>query len=284
MPDLPAPAMLHEQLEVSLFQVQTAPYHSLQIVDMTSPHWIVSHVQSGEVESVTCGLFHQVNSGQVMVHPPNLPFSEYAARPGQHQWLMVDLAFAPHLDFLRVHPVSPVVTLTDIDMYFQTFVRLEHIWHQSSSLTRDLRLTALTFELVCQIVEAWQQNGGVARPAVMQTAPDRFVGLLTYMQNHLDQRLTRDDLAAHVFLHPSYFDRLFRSAYGLPPMQMLREMRLRRAQEHLERTEDILEHIADACGFGDAAHLSRLFRQRFGQSPSQYRKSVKQTRTSYISP
>ena len=233
---------------------------------------------------MTCGLSQHVRAGQVMVHPPHLPFSEYASGTGQHQWMMADMAFAPHLEFLRLYPVAPVVTLTDPEAYAQTFTRMEETWHQPASPTRALRLTSLLLELVCQITEAWQQSGSVARPAVMQTAPDRFIGLLAYMQNHLDQRLTRDDLAAYVFLHPGYFDRLFRAAYGLPPMQMLRELRLRRAQEHLESTEETLEHIAAACGFGDAAHLSHLFRQRFGQPPSQYRKSVNQTRTSYISP
>lgn len=63
---------------------------------------------------------------------------------------------------------------------------------------------------------------------------------------------------------------------------MLREMRLRRAQELLVTTEDTLEAIAAVCGLGEPVHFSHVFRAQFGQSPGQYRQSAKTSSESYL--
>jgi transcriptional regulator GlxA family with amidase domain len=104
------------------------------------------------------------------------------------------------------------------------------------------------------------------------------------MTAHLADKISRECLAARVHLNPGYFDRVFVQTYGISPMRMLRTLRLRRAQQLLESTSASLETIAAACGLGDAAYLSRVFRHWHGQTPGQYRQSTKSTMASYVSP
>ena len=142
---------------------------------------------------------------------------------------------------------------------------------------RDLRVFTLATELLAQILQSWAAQGSPPRPRALQTAEDRFADVVNYMASHLDRKLTRDDLASRVFLHPGYLDRVFRAAYGVAPMQMLRDLRLRRAKELLESTDDTLDTIAHACGLGDAAAFSRAFRARYGTAPGKHRQSVRLT-------
>lgn len=62
---------------------------------------------------------------------------------------------------------------------------------------------------------------------------------------------------------------------------LLRELRLAHARSAPERTGRPLEEIAAETGFFDQAHLGRLFRRRFGVSPSAYRRQVA---ASYLQP
>lgn len=278
------PASLHARLELSLYQVEVGRYASLALADITWPHWVVSFVQQGQVETVTRGARSWATDGDAMIHPPHLPFSERADGPGTHLYFVFDAHIPPHLDLLRLHPVSPVVRVPSPADYADTFGRLLGAWAAPASPARDLRAFALATDLLAAILDGWEAMGAPSRPAALQTPEDRFADVVGFMAEHLDRRLTRDDLAGHVCLHPGYFDRAFRAAYGLAPMQMLRDLRLRRARHLLESTDDTLDAIAHTCGLGDAAAFSRAFRARYGSAPGQHRQNAKRTQQAVLYP
>jgi AraC-like DNA-binding protein len=274
---------LREQFNVSLLNVETAPYESLDISDLLYPSWIVSHVLDGCVETVTGDFVSIARSGDVMIHPPNLRFAESNKNRGVHQWMLVDISMPSFVDLFRHYPIPMVVSLLDPQAYARSFERLEQNWRLNAPL-RELRCTADALNIVTMVIESWLSAGTPPRPSELATPGDRFAGILSYMREHMAERITRDDLAKLAFLHPGYFDRVFRSAHGMPPMRMLREIRLQRAAQLLERTEQSLDVIAIASGIGDAAQLSRLFRRKYGIAPGRYRESAKLTRQSYIRP
>jgi AraC-like DNA-binding protein len=293
---LPPPPPFHQHIEIALHIVQTAPYVRLALESVTFPFWIASHVQTGLVETETAGIRQTVRPGDVMVHPPHVPFSERAEGPGVHQWFAFDTAggdggAADTRDLLSRFPVSLVVPLGPARgaRYADAFRALESAWGADQNTAppgSDLRTAALAALLLAEIIDAWNEAGGIPRPAAAQPRRERFAEVVAHMETHLSERVTRDDLAAIACLHPGSFDRAFRAAYGLPPLRLLQEMRLRRARRLLQTTNDTLEAIARACGLGDAARLGRTFRARYGVSPGAWRapKSAKTTMTGYIPP
>ena len=277
-------ASLDVRLELSLYQVEVGRYTSLDLTGITWPHWVVSFVRQGRVETTTRGARDWAADGDAMIHPPHLPFSERAAGPGTHLYVVFNARIPPHLDLLRLHPVAPVVRVPSPAGYAETFGRLLDVWAAPASPARDLRAFALATELLAAILDGWQAMGCPPRPTAWQAPEDRFADVVGFMADHLGRRLTRDDLAGRVCLHPGYFDRAFRAAYGLAPMQMLRDLRLRRARQLLETTDDTLDAVAHACGLGDAAAFSRAFRARYGSAPGQHRQSARRARQTVLYP
>lgn len=275
---------VHELVELSLYRVETSAYETLAIEKTTRPHWIVSHVLRGEVETETEAQIEKVRAGDVMIHPPAVPFSERAPGPGCHQWLELEMKVSPSAEVFRLYPVAYVVKLDSATEFARIFERLESTFRAAPGHTRDLRIVSLTTDLVDRVLESWRGAGSRPRPDVKSVPDDRLRPVVSYMREHLGEKLTRTKLARRAGLHPAYFDRLFRAAYGTPPMQLLRDLRLRRAQSLLEETDDTLEQIARAAGLGDAAYLSRVFRAKYGKAPGQHRESSKSTKKSYILP
>lgn len=68
------------------------------------------------------------------------------------------------------------------------------------------------------------------------------------------------------------FDRRFRKATGMSPMEYVHTLRLEEAKQQLEATQLPIEAIAGECGYEDAGYFSRLFSRRVGLTPSQYRR------------
>lgn len=282
--------MTQTRFDISLYNVETAPYRSLDLRGKSYPHWILSHILHGEVTTETGGETAAARKGDVMIHSPNLPFSESAAGPGTHQWTLFDAAlsdgeasYAPP-DLLTRFPLPLVVSLGErAARYAETFAALEAAWREENA--DELRVAALAGLLFSEIVGAWRDAGSPPRPSVMQTPRGRFAELIGFMEGNLASRLNRDELARRAYLHPGSFDRAFRVAHGIPPMRLLLDMRLSRARRLLETGDHTLEAIARAVGLRDAPRLSRHFRARYGIAPGAHRTRIKESVASlYLSP
>ncbi len=85
------------------------------------------------------------------------------------------------------------------------------------------------------------------------------------------QRFHIREIAAEAALSPVQLVRRFRAATGQTPRQHVEAIRLAHARRLLSDTDYTLDSIADQCGYESAFYLSRLFKQRTGVSPSEYR-------------
>ncbi|MBG6157297.1 AraC-like DNA-binding protein [Labrenzia sp. EL_208] len=82
---------------------------------------------------------------------------------------------------------------------------------------------------------------------------------------------TVESLAARVGMSRSTFAQRFAAAYGSGPIELLRDLRLHRAARLLRDGDLPVKTIAHSVGFSSRTAFSRLFEQRTGQSPIQYR-------------
>ena len=69
----------------------------------------------------------------------------------------------------------------------------------------------------------------------------------------------------------SSFKRDFQSAYNMPPARWIKEKRLERAKEMLQSTTIPVNEIGYSMGFENISHFSRIFKEHYGQSPTDYR-------------
>lgn len=77
--------------------------------------------------------------------------------------------------------------------------------------------------------------------------------------------------AAAVGLHRNRFAERFTEHFGEAPSDFLRQLRLRRAMELLEHSQENLDYIAHEAGYRDVAALGAAFRKTLGCSPSTWR-------------
>ncbi len=94
-----------------------------------------------------------------------------------------------------------------------------------------------------------------------------------FIEAHLSNSLSLEDLARACGLSSSYFARRFKSSAGMPPHQYLIQKRVERAKRLLRGTMPIVE-VALECGFSHQEHLTNVFRRFTGQTPAAYRRNV----------
>ena len=92
-----------------------------------------------------------------------------------------------------------------------------------------------------------------------------------FIDKNLHRTIHTQDLSAVARRSPAHFSRSFKLTFGEPPHAYVVKRRLEKAC-HLMVTSSVpLSEIALSAGFSDQAHLSKLFRQAFDQSPANWR-------------
>src|SRR6202158_3383996 len=93
-----------------------------------------------------------------------------------------------------------------------------------------------------------------------------------YVDSNLHRTIHIRDLSAVARRSPAHFSRKFKLAVGESPHAYLVRRRLERARHLMMTSAASLSEIALSVGFADQAHLCRLFRQAFDQSPAHWRR------------
>jgi AraC-like DNA-binding protein len=92
---------------------------------------------------------------------------------------------------------------------------------------------------------------------------------ITYIDEHLDERLSLNELAAKAGLSVWRFCAVFRQHAGLSPRRYIWRQRLQKVQSLLAAGESPAA-AALMTGFYDQSHLCRYFKSTCGITPGQY--------------
>ena len=97
-----------------------------------------------------------------------------------------------------------------------------------------------------------------------------FSRVRAYIDEHVDQRISLEDLASIAGVSRFHFARQFRRRTGRSPMDYLLRIRIERAKTMLVSREWRVVDVAAALGFADQSHFTRTFRKMVGTSPSSF--------------
>lgn len=101
--------------------------------------------------------------------------------------------------------------------------------------------------------------------------------LQIWIAEHLETRLSVEDLADRMAMSVRNFERVFTREVGTTPSQYVLQMRVEAARRLLERTNGGLKHVASAAGFGGVDVMRRAFVRLLGITPRQYRDLAEQS-------
>ena len=100
----------------------------------------------------------------------------------------------------------------------------------------------------------------------------RIKQMLTFIAEHYAEPLQLADIAAAAYMSPRACGRCFQSQLGTTPFAYLMDYRTQRAGELLASTTLPVGEIALQCGFFSSSYFGRIFREKTGSTPNQYRK------------
>jgi len=214
-----------------------------------------------------------VGQGHVAIIPPGIPHSYYADAddPWSIFWIHFDgKQTMLVLQSLEVDACKPLLYVPDTEMMHQAF---EEVYACLNYHYSDAGLLSMTGELIRLLSKIKLHHGNPRRKH--QAVEDRIMDSIDFMERHLDMPVSLENLAARAGQSVSYYRKLFKRRTSLPPMAFFIQLKIRKACELLDQTNQSVKAIAEELGYEDPYYFSRLFKKTQGYSPTHYRNSIK---------
>ena len=172
-----------------------------------------------------------------------------------------------HATYLNYYDRAGIL-IDDFDepLYRKKFSRLVHLFR--NEIADPFRASSLCYIMAmyhCEIANRKKEN----------YYPQTYLQALEYIKEHYSEPVSLTELAETVGLSTSQLHRQFLKYAHMPPMQYIRNMRIKRACTLLHSSDKTLDCIAEECGFADVRAMIRLFKQEYNTTPGKYRQSVR---------
>jgi AraC-like DNA-binding protein len=141
----------------------------------------------------------------------------------------------------------------------------------------QLYAEALADALTVHFLRRYAAAQPVRREVTGGLPPYKLRRAFTYIQAHLEEKLSAEMLASVTQMSPAHFAHLFKHATGLAPHQYVNLCRIKHAKRLLAETDMPLIEISAQVGCADQSHFTALFRRHVAMTPNAYRSTTRGT-------
>lgn len=211
-----------------------------------------------KIETSPCFCLLQSFSAEngIFVHPPNAPPKEVPEK-ARAMLFNVEINNAVRVEKLFDFPKKLPSTIQE-----RLKLLLDEVFQSENSFDR----MSVTYKIAKEVVATAKEREGVTNVSVCNA--------LEYIRNNYKNRITISDLAELLRMSESNVYSSFKKQYGVSPIAYLNDYRLYVASQLLSTTSFSIENVATAVGMTDMRYFSKMFKRRYNETPSTYRKNL----------
>ncbi|WP_136604433.1 response regulator [Paenibacillus dokdonensis] len=166
----------------------------------------------------------------------------------------IQMAFSEFLLFLLLKARKKGFSLPTLDKK----TALEQI-HDTESALELKKWLAQTIEEIMNAPE--EERDG-----------NRYVMLAKeHIHHHFSEKMTLEDLAGQLFIHPAYFSSIFKKETGQNFIDYVNEIRVQKAMELLQNPDYRIKDVSVLTGFHNHSYFNKVFKKVTGMKPAVFR-------------
>lgn len=248
-------------------------------------HFELLYCLSGSYALTAEHLTFVLNEGDIALIHPMEPHQTRSLSAGKNSYLvlkfMPESLYSANQPFYELKYIVPYLHFSGRRCYVYVKKQLEDSGmdallgrilneRQQAEYGYEMALRAYISQVLLWFLRAWDQNRDAA--AMDEGTLARLQAALGYIEQHLDEPIKAQDVAAELEMGLSTFSRFFAGAAGMSFPAYVRSRRLSRAAVLLAEGERTITDIALETGFSTASYLILCFRQQYGITPLQFRR------------
>ena len=153
----------------------------------------------------------------------------------------------------------------------EMFLKIAGLYASDEPL-REAKLKAALLDLIILLADRFTSDEKAAPPS---KSLSRMKLIISYINAHLSERISADDVASAAALSKYHFLREFKKLTGMTLVSFINNLRCEKARSLLSSGEMSVSEVCTSCGFDNASYFTRVFRENAGMTPSEYRSICK---------
>lgn len=109
-----------------------------------------------------------------------------------------------------------------------------------------------------------QEETGKMKPA------DIIKKVESYIQTHLSEPITVEEISSQVFISPDHLTRLFKKETSLTVIDFITQQRMFWAKELLIKNEVSIAMISAKVGYSNYSYFTKVFKKTYGETPRDF--------------
>lgn len=257
----------HQHLRVEIYQSgyawcdytwETEPY--------VLPNSCLYFIKEGTGHVVIDGKDCLLSGGNVYLIPTGTEYYYYCNKDEKFEkiYFHVSLLDRTQGDLLKEAPKNifslPIESVTDEDVFDLPF---------KNDYKSAMKLTNVIYNTIS---EFWQS--GVLGEIPIKSYSETVDRIMRYIQQNLRVNIDFDEVAKVLFMSKTTLHRTFKEETGITPKQYADDLVFDQARKKLLYEQYSIKEIVSQLGFCDQYHFSKMFKKRFGYSPTKYAKYI----------
>lgn len=265
----------------------TTGVHFFTSVDSGSyvtTHWHraieIIYIQSGSLTVTIESHTRELSAGQCILINSNIMHSTKCTAPNTAIVFQIPTDFAetyiPNINSLVFHindDTTDPKEATKIDIFKNTLEKMQ----VANDMQPDgflLVFNSLLFDILFQLYHNFSTPVLHANSNKKKKELDRLNPVLQYIAQNYNRPIPLQEIADIAILQPGYFCRFFKNTMGTTFLEYQNELRLSRIYQDLIETDDPVNIILERHGFTNYKLFRRMFRENFGDTPTNIRKAI----------
>lgn len=252
--------------------------------DSYAAHWhnpmeIIVPLENGY--SVACGnVYRELNQGDIALVAPGAVHALEAPQQGRRLFLQAEISCFPEIRELDIlfSLLPPLVIFEKRYMpqeYDEAARCIETIQKEyvAGGFCGELSVYAELFRLLTLAGRYFvcSETADIQKRTNTWKYEDRILDICDYVNEHLAEPLTLEQVSEEAGFSKYHFAHLFRDFMGVPFYRYLNQKRIMNAQKLLADPDCSVTEAAIQSGFSSISSFNRMFRQIKGCTPSKYR-------------
>lgn len=138
----------------------------------------------------------------------------------------------------------------------------------SHDVLKDVYADLSLKELLMRLMQS--QNLSRVSNNIVTADDNRMHYIIQYIQQHLSDKISIDDLSKKAYLSRNIFYKYFKQQFGITPLDYINQERIKFAKELLEQKQYSISDVSLQCGFTDVNYFVRIFKKLAGVTPGRY--------------
>lgn len=233
--------------------------------------WEITYVDDGKLITEIEGEEFILNSQEIIFYAPGQEHTQRTTTPCSYLTIVFDMDIDEEDAKILKNKIFKA-TQIDVD-YLTKFNKASNDYDYFTPMILNSLVQMLVVSLLTSLNKT-PSHKPITTKMQQKYDNELLSEIALYIQENIYSQLNVEDICYHFSISRSTIQTLFIKNLNISPKQYISDLRFAKAKQMIKDSTYSISEIARICGFSSIHYFSRVFKEKYGVTPTSYAKSI----------